>query len=55
MPGMDHIGIEFKAGRVFVPEVLRSAKAMQKSMDIIRPILGGDRIKTRRENWAGNR
>jgi 5-methyltetrahydrofolate--homocysteine methyltransferase len=39
MPGMDHIGVEFKAGRVFVPEVLRSAKAMQKSMDIIRPIL----------------
>ncbi len=39
MPGMDHIGIEFKAGRVFVPEVLRSAKAMQESMDIIRPIL----------------
>ena len=39
MPGMDHIGVEFKAGRVFVPEVLRSAKAMQESMDIIRPIL----------------
>jgi len=39
MPGMDHIGIEFKAGRVFVPEVLRSAKAMQESMNIIRPIL----------------
>ena len=39
MPGMDHIGIEFKSGRVFVPEVLRSAKAMQASMDLIRPIL----------------
>ena len=39
MPGMDHVGIEFKAGNLFVPEVLRSAKAMQESMDIIRPIL----------------
>jgi 5-methyltetrahydrofolate--homocysteine methyltransferase len=39
MPGMDHVGVEFKAGRVFVPEVLKSAKAMQESMDIIRPIL----------------
>ena len=39
MPGMDHVGAEFKAGNFFVPEVLRSAKAMQESMNIIRPIL----------------
>ncbi len=39
MPGMDHVGDEFKQGIIFVPEVLRSAKAMQESMDIIRPIL----------------
>jgi 5-methyltetrahydrofolate--homocysteine methyltransferase len=39
MPGMDHVGVEFKAGNMFVPEVLRSAKAMQESMNIIRPIL----------------
>ena len=39
MPGMDHVGVEFKAGNFFVPEVLRSAKAMQESMNIIRPIL----------------
>ena len=39
MPGMDHIGEEFKAGIIFVPEVLRSAKAMQEAMNIIRPIL----------------
>ena len=29
MAGMDHVGVEFKAGNMFVPEVLRSAKAMQ--------------------------
>jgi 5-methyltetrahydrofolate--homocysteine methyltransferase len=39
MSGMDHVGIEFKAGNFFVPEVLRSAKSMQEAMNIIRPIL----------------
>jgi 5-methyltetrahydrofolate--homocysteine methyltransferase len=39
MPGMDHVGVEFKAGNMFVPEVLRSARAMQSSMDILRPLL----------------
>lgn len=39
MPGMDHVGGEFKAGNMFVPEVLRSARAMHASMDILRPLL----------------
>jgi 5-methyltetrahydrofolate--homocysteine methyltransferase len=39
MAGMDYVGAEFKAGNMFVPEVLRSAKAMQNSMNIIRPLL----------------
>ncbi len=39
MLGMDHVGVEFKAGNMFVPEVLRSAKAMQEAMNIIRPML----------------
>ncbi len=39
MPGMDHVGVEFKAGNMFVPEVLRSARAMQESMVMIRPML----------------
>jgi 5-methyltetrahydrofolate--homocysteine methyltransferase len=39
MPGMDYVGVEFRAGNMFVPEVLRSAKAMQTSMDILRPLL----------------
>jgi len=39
MPGMDHVGVEFKAGNMFVPEVLRSAKTMQESMEILRPLL----------------
>jgi 5-methyltetrahydrofolate--homocysteine methyltransferase len=36
---MDYVGVEFKAGNMFVPEVLRSAKAMQAAMEILRPLL----------------
>ena len=39
MPGMDYVGVEFRAGNMFVPEVLRSAKTMQTSMDILKPLL----------------
>jgi 5-methyltetrahydrofolate--homocysteine methyltransferase len=39
MPGMDHVGVEFKAGNMFVPEVLRSARVMHGAMDIIKPLL----------------
>jgi 5-methyltetrahydrofolate--homocysteine methyltransferase len=46
MPGMDHVGVEFRAGNMFVPEVLRSAKTMQTAMDIIRPMLAETGAKT---------
>jgi 5-methyltetrahydrofolate--homocysteine methyltransferase len=39
MVGMDYVGKEFKAGNMFVPEVLRSAKAMKTSMAILQPLL----------------
>ncbi|MGD2165903.1 MAG: corrinoid protein, partial [Anaerolineae bacterium] len=39
MVGMNHIGKEFKAGNMFVPEVLRSAKAMKESMKLLEPML----------------
>jgi 5-methyltetrahydrofolate--homocysteine methyltransferase len=39
MPGMDYVGVEFKAGNMFVPEVLRSARTMQAAMDILNPLL----------------
>lgn len=46
MPGMDHVGVEFKAGNMFVPEVLRSAKAMQESLSILRPMLAESGAET---------
>jgi 5-methyltetrahydrofolate--homocysteine methyltransferase len=39
MAGMDHVGVEFRAGNMFVPEVLRSARTMQASMSVIKPLL----------------
>lgn len=39
MPGMDYVGVEFRAGNMYVPEVLRSARAMQSSMDVLKPLL----------------
>jgi len=45
MPGMDHVGVEFRAGNMFVPEVLRSARTMQTSMNILKPLLAESGIK----------
>jgi 5-methyltetrahydrofolate--homocysteine methyltransferase len=39
MPGMDHVGAEFRKGEMFVPEVMRSARTMLNSMEIIKPLL----------------
>ncbi len=46
MAGMDYVGVEFKAGNMFVPEVLRSARTMQLSMDILKPLLVESGVKT---------
>ena len=37
--GMNNVGKRFKANELFVPEVLVAARAMQKSMDLLEPIL----------------
>ncbi len=39
MSGMDYVSVQFKAGDMFVPEVMRSARTMSNSMDILKPIL----------------
>jgi 5-methyltetrahydrofolate--homocysteine methyltransferase len=36
---MDAVGKDFKAGDLFVPEVLIAARAMQAGMNILRPLL----------------
>jgi 5-methyltetrahydrofolate--homocysteine methyltransferase len=37
--GMTEVGVRFKAGDMFVPEVLMSAEAMQAGTTLIRPLL----------------
>ena len=39
MPGMDEVGTQFKKGKKFVPEMLLSARTMQRSLDILKPLL----------------
>jgi 5-methyltetrahydrofolate--homocysteine methyltransferase len=46
MVGMNHVGAEFKAGNMFVPEVLRSAKAMKTSMVLLNPLLAASGAET---------
>ena len=37
--GMDIVGVDFRDGILFVPEVLMSAKAMKAGMGVLRPLL----------------
>jgi 5-methyltetrahydrofolate--homocysteine methyltransferase len=37
--GMDIVGVDFRDGILFVPEVLMSAKAMKGGMNVLRPLL----------------
>jgi 5-methyltetrahydrofolate--homocysteine methyltransferase len=39
MPSMDHVSDKFKAGDMFVPEVMRSARSMANAMEILKPLL----------------
>jgi 5-methyltetrahydrofolate--homocysteine methyltransferase len=47
LPGMDHVGGRFKAGDLFIPEVLLSAKAMQTSLALLKPHFQQDRSQVR--------
>ena len=39
LAGMDEVGRDFKAGVLFVPEVMFAARAMKAGMDVLRPLL----------------
>jgi len=43
--GMTEVGVRFKRGDMFVPEVLMSARAMQAGMDVLRPHLVSSGVK----------
>jgi len=39
MPAMDYVGVEFREAKMFVPDVIFAARAMQASMDVLTPLL----------------
>jgi 5-methyltetrahydrofolate--homocysteine methyltransferase len=43
--GMQEVGVRFRAGDMFVPEVLMSAEAMQSAMIVLRPQLVASGVK----------
>ncbi|HNS53078.1 MAG TPA: corrinoid protein [Anaerolineae bacterium] len=43
--GMDQVGRDFKAGDLYVPEVLIAARAMHAGMNILRPLLVGSQAR----------
>ena len=42
IPAMDEIGADFKANKVFMPQMLMAAKTMQFGLDVLKPQLAGD-------------
>ena len=43
--GMNEVGVRFKRGDMFVPEVLMSADAMQAGLEVLRPHLVASGVK----------
>lgn len=44
IPAMEGIGKEFEAGKVFVPNLLLSARAMKGSLELLKPLLQGGQV-----------
>jgi len=44
--GMNVVGARFKAGDMFIPEVMASAHAMKEGMDLLKPLILGDASKS---------
>jgi 5-methyltetrahydrofolate--homocysteine methyltransferase len=46
LPGMEVVGHSFRAGDMFIPEVMRSAKTMNQAMAILEPLVVGQQMAT---------
>lgn len=42
--GMSRVGVLFKENKMFIPEVLMSAKAMEEGLSIVKPLLAGEKM-----------
>lgn len=45
MPGMNRVGIKFRENKIFVPDVLISAKAMNSAMELLKPYFASGEVK----------
>lgn len=44
--GMNVVGVRFKAGDMYVPEVMMAAKAMKAGMDLVKPLIAESDLPT---------
>ena len=43
---MGIVGESFGAGEIYIPEMLRAARAMKRGMEVLRPLLVGNKVQT---------
>lgn len=43
---MCHVGEKFGAGTIYIPEMLRAARAMKFGMEVLKPLLVGNKVHT---------
>lgn len=46
MAGMNVVGVRFKAGDMFVPEVMMSAKSMSSGIELVKPLIAESNMPT---------
>jgi 5-methyltetrahydrofolate--homocysteine methyltransferase len=46
IPAMGIVGEKFGSGQIYIPEMLRAARAMKAGVEILRPLLIGDQVRT---------
>ncbi len=46
IPGINEVGVRFKEGELFVPEMMRSAQAMKGGVELVKPLIAAENIPT---------
>ena len=50
LAGMNEVGVLFKEGELFVPEVLVAARAMNEGIDLLKPHMNEGDVEKKRQN-----
>jgi len=46
IPGINEVGVRFKEGELFVPEMMRAAQAMKGGVELVKPMMAAENIPT---------